>query len=168
MRQSQGGKLQAGRPAFGLVVERHRGRDSEVEAADIGKIVLGLLERKAQVAVAEADHMSLHLHMGKLERQLAAGREHDAQGGRRIGDQHVDAGGYLAGDDQMRIVENEVDRRGATRQLVDNGGEDGIDRRHRAGVDQRFRVAGNVGVHAVEGGGEIFEEAGEIVVQPVD
>ena len=68
----------------------------------------------------------------------------------------------------MRIIENEIDGIARARQIVDQTSKDGLDRRDRARFDQRQRADGDRRIGAMQGGGEIFEEAREVIVLRIE
>ena len=82
--------------------------------------------------VVEIDQLPFNPDIGEMEGHRAACRHHQMQAGGRVGKQRLEKAADLRCGQEMAIIEDQEQGLAAQRKVVDDGGEHGIDRQHRA------------------------------------
>ncbi len=162
------GKLQAGDPALGAVLQADDIGALEAKHARAVQEAFGFGEREAERLVVDADHLALHAHRGELQRHETARGENEMERRGRIGQQRIEEAGDLGRGEDMAVVEHEEEIAAARGKVVHQRGEDRIDGKDGAGADERGDVLRDGWIGPRDGGDEIVEEAAEVIVGGIE
>ena len=108
----------------------------EVEAVEVVEVGADLVAGEPQVGRADLDQLPAGAESRKGQRRVGAGADHQPQLRRQVVDEERHPGRDVDAVGEVVVVEDERELAGMHAQLVDDAGEDGLDRR-LAGLQER-------------------------------
>jgi hypothetical protein len=160
--KGQGGQLEPGRPAPGPVLQGGHGRRRQL-GPEGGRLLGG----QAQVGGAQLGELAAGPQPGQGQRRVGPAGQHQPQPGRAVLEQEPERGVHRPSLDQLVVVDHQQHLARLGGQLVDQGGDQPLERRRGRRAQQRGELLGELRLHPVQGGQGVAPEPCRVVVAGV-
>ena len=163
----EGGELEGGDPALGAPLQRGDIRRGQVQTHHGVQVRGCLVLREAEIAGADLDEFPTCPQASQRQRRIGPARDHDVHPRRHVLEQERHPVLDLAGVDDVVVVEHEHDVVRDRAELVDQRGEDRLDRRRLRHPEERQRARTDPGRHRAQRRDQVRPEHGGLVVARV-
>ena len=161
-------QLESGDPAFGAPLQRGDVPRSEIQPHHLVEVGGGLVRREAQIGGADLDELAPRPQAGQRQRRIGAGGDHQVDLWGQVLQQERHPVLDVVRVDHVVVVEHQHDVVRHRAELVEQRGEDRLDRRWLGPLQQGQRPCADPRRHRLQRGHQVGPERRGLVVAWVE